>query len=551
MVTKSFFIYLSIMKRGITQIFIAIVVSFVSVSCADNFYGEIAKELNEILSQRELYFKRQRELIEIEEQRLLQSHNLREQFDICYRLFNLSRSYKYDIAYKYASELIMLAETIGDADLIARAKGCQISTFTSGGIFSEAAEVVGTVDVSGVSDEVKRELYYNIVRFYSDNIDYVNDQKYKAEYTTELRQYADSIITLSPTKDFYYAYAKCYKELSDENYAQVAEDLSGFYGTTALSAHHNSIITFLLGYAYFELGDRQSGFDYMTLAVGYDVEAAARENRSIKTISEELFTAGQTKIAERLIEIAYEDANFYNARHRNLEVNSLLPIINKHKITTISRQRNILYSLLAVISVLSVVAVVFGVIARRNAKIAKASKRTIQEQMARLSQINSQLNESNKIKEHYIIDSIYKSNEHLKQNEALLKKIDTKVKNRLYDDLHNIYKEFNIKRDKASFFVDFDRAFLNLFPNFIEEYNTLFRVEDQIDIETSSELPTEVRIFALMRLGITDAERISRFLDISVNTIYTYKTKVKSRSIIAKEKFESRILNIKLSPDIS
>lgn len=538
------------MRRSITHIILTIATAFAVIGCGGGSYDHVTREVERLLSRREILFERQRDLIEIEEQRLMQSHNPREQFDLCYRLFNLTRSFKYDLAYKYATQLISLADQIGDVDLMARAQGTLISTYTSGGIFSEASKVVHSIDIAGVSDEVRRVLYYNIVRFYSDNMDYVNDARHKAKYSAELVRYADSIITLSPRRDFYRAYAECYKALAEENYAQVVTDLSSFYGSTSLSAHHNSIITFLLGHAYFEMGDTQKGFDYMTLAVSYDIEAAARENRSIKTISEELFAAGRTKIAEELIEIAYEDAKFYNARHRNLEVNALLPIINKHKITTIARQRNILYSLLAVISLLSVAALLFGVIARRNAKIAKSSKRTIQEQMARLSQINNQLSEANKIKEHYIIDSIHKSNKQLKQNEALLKKIDIKVKNKLYDDLHHLYKEFNIKRDKASFFIDFDRAFLDLFPNFIEEYNSLFRAEDQIDIESSSELPPEVRIFALMRLGITDAERISKFLDLSVNTVYTYKTKVKGRSIISKEEFENRILNIKLSPEI-
>ncbi|MFR9546811.1 MAG: DUF6377 domain-containing protein, partial [Rikenellaceae bacterium] len=104
----------------------------------------------------------------------------------------------------------------------------------------------------------------------------------------------------------------------------------------------------------------------------------------------------------------------------------------------------------------------------------------------------------------------------------------------------------NIKRERESFFADFDHAFLRLFPNFIVEYNALFEAADQVIIDDNTELPTEVRIFALMRLGITDNEQIAKFLDLSINTIYTYKTKVKNKTIIPKEEFERRILEIRL-----
>ncbi len=533
--------------KQILHILTLVSIIFICAGCGDKLYRDTYRELDEILSQRELYFQRQQEMIQSEEQRLLTNVDLVERFDICYNLFNLSRSYKYDIAHKYSKEALNIAKEIGDPNLICRAEASQISAFTSGGLFTEAARVVRTANIEGVDGEVRRELYYNTVRYFSDQIDYINNVNYRTTQINKLRSYADSVISLSPIKDYYYYYAKCTKEQSEDNYEQIIEDLSVYLESAEITTHHNAILSFALGYAYFKVGDIANGFRSMTRSVRCDVEAAVRENKSIKSISEQFFAVGQTSSADRLIDIAYEDAKFYNARHRNLEVNALLPIINEHKIATISRQRNILYSLLFLISILSVLAIVFVVIARRNAKVAKASKRTIQEQLNRLSEIHNQLLESNKIKEYYIISSLCKSNEQLKQSEALLKKIDVKVKNRLYDDLHHIYKDFNLKREKENFFVDFDRAFLNLFTNFIEEYNTLFREEDRIDVESSSELPPEVRIFALMRLGITDTERISRFLDLSVNTIYTYKTKIKSRSIVPKEEFESRILNIKLS----
>lgn len=515
--------------------------------CWANDYTLLRKNLEPILSERESYFDRQLKLIETEEAKLLQSDEKQTRFEICYNIFNLSRSYRYDIAYKYANESLNLAREINDPNLICRAQASKLSTFTSGGLFTEAAEIIRSVNTTNVNDEIKREYYYNVVRYFSDQIDYTSESKFRNRYIGKLINYADSIITLSRSEDYYFTYATAYKESSLGESQKAINALEKFYSDAEYSDHHAAITTFMLANEYFELGDETNGLKYIERSIYHDVRAAARENCSIKTLAQHLFENGEKKFSEKLINIAFDDAKFYNARHRNLEINTLLPIINEQRIQTISRQRNILYILLAIISVLGIGAVIAVIFARRSARIIEDSRRTIESQLKILAEINSQLMESNSIKEYYVIESLYKKNEHLRQIESLLKKIDVKVKNRLYDDLRTIYKDFNVKRERENFFSDFDGAFLKLFPNFIEEYNSLFEPENQIDTQNTTDLPPEVRIFALMRLGISENERISQFLDLSINTIYTYKTKVKSRAIVPKEEFEERILKIKLN----
>ncbi|MFR9561151.1 MAG: DUF6377 domain-containing protein [Rikenellaceae bacterium] len=526
---------------------LALLVILSSQMCWANDYTSILDDVEQTLSEREYYFDRQLKLIEEEESKLLRRNDKRERFDICYQIFTLSRSYKYDIAYKYSNEALNLALEIGDPNLILRALASKLSTFTSGGLFTEAADIIESASTAGVSDDIKREFFYNVVRYYSDQRDYASESEYLNRYSDRLISYADSIIELSSEVDYYHTYATAYKESTLGNVQKAIDALDAFYGNVVASDHHNSIITFLLANGYFDIGDSERGFGYLSKSMWHDTRAAAHENRSIKTLAQHLYDRGETKFSEELINVAFDDAKYYNARHRNLEINTLLPIINEQRIQTISRQRNILYILLGVISLLSVGAVVAVFVVHRTARRLQESKRIIEQQLESISAINNQLRESNNIKEHYVIESLYKKNDHLKQMESLLKKIDVKVKNRLYDDLRSLYKDFNLKHERENFFSDFDMAFLRLFPHFIEDYNTLFDTKDQIDISSTNALPPEVRIFALMRLGITDNERISQFLDLSINTIYTYKTKVKGRTIIPKEEFEVRILSIKLT----
>ena len=102
----------------------------------------------------------------------------------------------------------------------------------------------------------------------------------------------------------------------------------------------------------------------------------------------------------------------------------------------------------------------------------------------------------------------------------------------------------NIKKERNELLKGFDTVFLRLFPHFIDHFNALLRAEDRIQTPEDQLLTTELRIFALIRLGINDSEQISRMLGYSINTIYTYKTRVKNRSFLLNEEFETRVLAI-------
>jgi DNA-binding NarL/FixJ family response regulator len=79
-------------------------------------------------------------------------------------------------------------------------------------------------------------------------------------------------------------------------------------------------------------------------------------------------------------------------------------------------------------------------------------------------------------------------------------------------------------------YFSFDKVFLKLFPDFVTFFNSLFDERDRIVLKEGQLLNTELRIFALIRMGISDTEKIAKILNYSVNTIYAYKTRVKSKS---------------------
>ena len=171
----------------------------------------------------------------------------------------------------------------------------------------------------------------------------------------------------------------------------------------------------------------------------------------------------------------------------------------------------------------------------------KKAQALIAQRNQQLEVKNEQLEEVNKIKDEYIGRSFYINSEYINKVEKLYRSIDRKISMHRFEDLRSSLKESELGEERKSMFVDFDETFLKLFPHFIERYNELFDEPDQKPLD-KKQLTTEMRIFALIRLGITDSERIANFLNYSVHTINTYKTRVKNRSHIDNDKFESRIM---------
>ena len=185
----------------------------------------------------------------------------------------------------------------------------------------------------------------------------------------------------------------------------------------------------------------------------------------------------------------------------------------------------------------------FRTIRRKNRKLLEA-RETIAEQLEQLKHTNLQLQEDDKIKNAYIGRSFYTNAEFIAKLEKLYLAIDRKIAARQYEDLRSMMKLSTLNTERASMYEAFDQTFLKLFPDFVERYNALFEEKDRKLPDNDQSLTSEMRIFALIRLGINDSERIAKFLDYSVHTVNTYKTRIKNRSMVDNEQFERLIMDI-------
>ncbi|MGN6510285.1 MAG: DUF6377 domain-containing protein, partial [Chitinophaga sp.] len=205
-----------------------------------------------------------------------------------------------------------------------------------------------------------------------------------------------------------------------------------------------------------------------------------------------------------------------------------------------------LFVYLAIATFLLLASIVLSFIIFKQFRKLKTAQGIITKAHARQREINDKLLESNKIKEEYIGYCFHIATSFIEKIEKLKNQVDSRLTDHKYAEIRYIVNNINIKQEREELFHNFDRIFLRIFPNLVTEFNSFFKEEDRIHLKENELLNTDLRIYALIRIGISENEKIARILEYSVNTIYAYKTRIRNKSIIPNEEFEDRIMQIKI-----
>jgi tetratricopeptide (TPR) repeat protein len=306
---------------------------------------------------------------------------------------------------------------------------------------------------------------------------------------------------------------------------------------------------------YFDLGSAYRGLDqpdktvkYLILSSLSDIRAATKETAAMHHLAKLLYERGDTENAYVFIKQALDDAEFYGARQRKVEIGSMLPVIAAAQLNSVDGQRKVWINYSVGLTLLILVVAGFSAIIYVQLKKLKAAEAVITEANAKLQKINHKLQESDKIKEEYIGYYFNTNSEYIDMIESFKKDIDKKIQNKKVEEIKYVVNTINPSHEREELYVNFDKIFLKLFPDFVTLFNSYFDPENRIVLKENQLLNTELRIFALIRLGIHDAEKIARILGYSVNTIYAYKNRVKSKSIVPNDLFDQKIMEIKTVP---
>jgi tetratricopeptide (TPR) repeat protein len=507
----------------------------------------------ELIKQKAPDFDRQKQnTIDSLNRRLILAGNITAQFNTCLQLYEEYKSFKYDSAYIYARKLQSAASQIGDPARIQLAKLKLSFSLVSAGLFKETSDSLSRIDISGLPDSLKTEYYLLMGRFFYDLADFDNDNHHSPAYGETGNRYLDSALLLLAPASFNYAYFRGLKDIRSGNKEKALANYKQLMSRPGLTHHEIALTASTLSDIYIQTQQNDQAIELLIMAAIADIESSTKETAAAFNLANLLYKKGDVKNASSCIELAIADAAFYGARQRKVRVSDILPLIESEKLGLVEKQKRTLTIYAVVVTLLLIGVVVLIVIVLRQVKKLEAAKKIIteahlkdQEINHRLSEVNNKLSEANKIKEEYIGYFFNVNSEFFDKIERFKNSLEQKVNDRKLDEIKFLVNNINLRVEKEYLLQNFDRVFLKLFPNFVAEFNALFSPENGIELKEGELLTTDLRIFALIRMGIHDNEKIARILQYSVHTINTYKTKIKNRSFVSNEEFEKKIMEIK------
>jgi hypothetical protein len=502
--------------------------------------------LRKEIDRRDEYVSQKQDRINVLRSQLANARKLTlaQQFELYNSLYHLYKTFIYDSAFQYSKKLIETAYRMDDPARIGYARIKLGFILISSGMFKETFDTLNTVAVKHLHDSSRIDYYRLFSRVYSDLSIYNNDQFYGPVYSGLDKQYMDSALMYCAKGSYHYYYLNAVKCLQTKNYLGTIQFVDTLIKTQQLSNPQLAVNYHDVGNAYRALRHTEDAIYYTALSSLSDIRAATKETAAMHSLAKQLFDNGDTQNAYTFILQAQEDAEFYGARQRKVQIGSILPVIASAQLNSVDEQRKVWLMYSAGITVLSILVIFFAFIIFKQLRRLRVADAAIRQANRNLKEINRKLLEADKIKEEYIGYYFSNNSNYIDKIESFKRSIDLKLAHKKVDDIKYLVSTINPTHEREELYVNFDKIFLKLFPDFVTIFNSWFETENRIILKEGQLLNTELRIFALIRLGIHDAEKIARILGYSVNTIYAYKNRVKSKSMLPNDRFEEKIMEI-------
>ena len=453
--------------------------------------------------------------------------------------------YQFDSAFHYINENISLSRQMQSKNHMAESTVELAMLFTVAGMYLEAKEILAS-QIDTVSLSKSQLVRYYIVqhRFHRDFNENSKNPAMAEQSGRCLNWYRERLRESLPEdspEGLYLAVSICldegrYEKADSLNKVLISKDTL-FSHQYAMHAYDQALIDYALGRETFRHW-------YVRSAIG-DVRSAIKDNASIASMARQLFEDEDVERAFRYITVSMEDAIFFNAKLRPWQIAQIMPVIERtysEKMAASKRMRN---TFSIVVGIAALIILIFSVWLFKTYVEMRRKAEELKALNIRLSELNVAVSEANSVKEEYIALLLSMCSDYIDKIDGIQQDMKRKLKVGMTDEL---LKELSssklMKHELDNFYNMFDAAFLKLYPDFVDEFNQLLREEERITPPKNSLLNAELRIFALIRLGITDSSRIAVLLRYSVQTIYNYRMRMKKRSIYDREDFEKRLKNI-------
>lgn len=540
------------MKRNFLYFFA--LVSVLSGCCSekDRQIRDTLKELDDVISRQEEIESAKDSYIELIKGRYSEAMSPDEKYTILDELYNEYYNYNIDSAIFYARTKLDLAFDAAEQDLVDDAILDIADRYVMSGMYLAAHDIISEISADRL-DVLLVPRYYHIWHsLYTGLEDGCDDPVQKTEYRKLKQQYREQLFSLLGKDDIsrLYVMADIYV---DEGRADELLDTLNAKFNEDIPIHDKAVLSYIYANISDSYGHDDDATLYFAKSAIFDLMTPVHEYKSLYELASKLYDAGDIKRAYRYISRSINDAITANALINIQSINRSLPIISRSYHTQMlhnRRQLSVLSGILGIMAVLLIGAVIVTLKEQRKARQAEKRTSEINEELKAINRKMEEyillLKESNNIKEIYIGRYIDLCSEYIGRMERYRSMLNRTARTEGFEAVRNALKssEF-IDKELNEFYEQFDATFLQLFPDFIKDLNALLQADKRIELKTRDGImTTELRIFALIRLGITDSVKIAEFLRRSVSTVYNYRVKMRNAALNSREDFEKQIMGI-------
>ena len=484
------------------------------------------------------------------------------------QLFLMYRAYDNDSALHYIAQYVDLADALGRKQQADQGRAMMAFQCSTVGLYTESLGILHAIDSRSLSREGQCDYFAACMHVCGELSYYTRLESMRQYYQRLQREYRDSFYTVADPQSEEYLLRRETQLLSEKRFADALKLNDQRLAKAKPDTRDYAIVSY---YRYLIFGAQQKEQEaryWLAQSALCDVKNAVMDQASLISLAELLNQDGDFDRSYRYIRFTWDCNNRFNTRMRSWQISPILTVIENNYQNELRHNSRMLTGGIVLVSVLALLlmgALFYSLRERKRLAEARSKLQSSNDQLTQLnsrletqtrelsqlneqlSSLNSQLSEANRVKEEYIGRFMSLCSEYIGKLDDFRKLVNRKMKNKELDELFRLSKSTELKeKELEELYENFDSVFLHLFPNFVADFNALLQPEVQIHPKDGQRLTTDLRIFALIRLGIEDSSKIAEFLHYSVNTIYNYRARTKNGAIGNRENFEREVKKLGL-----
>ena len=517
--------------------------------------NQLYKQLDAALAQRAHYVElKEKSLNEIKQGAKYVTSN-EDKLKLYEQLANEYKAYEYDSAMTYVNKGLILAQKSNNIFFNKRFQLSQTRLLITRGFYAEAKEILQKIEPKEEPRDYQFLYYYTMYGLYNNWSTYCENNEFSKNYDLKKVEYLKKAIELSPKKDafYYYLMGELYYFSNHPNNNKTIQYYKKALSMEKANSRLHAMTAFALSEVYQKANNLELMEHYLLVAAISDITSATKENVALQDIALFIYKHKTRSLnkAQEYINLSLEDAYTYNNRLRRIEISSKLQMITNAYTDDIKTTNRLLNIALLVIILLLLGVGISSLFIRKKNRLLKQKKDEISATSDKMEKLNGQLHlindelkDTNQKRERLVkvyIDLCYKN---IERNQKLRTLAVRKIKaNQSKELLSLLSSSSSTEKENKEFLTEFDKAFLSLYPTFVNELNQQLTESAHIQLKENGEMPPILRVCALLRLGITESSKIAGILSYSPQTVYNYRSILKNNAI-DKEHFEENVLKL-------